>query len=319
MRFSKEKPHPSRLSRDRPSPRRRGESEENFMKIFTIGGSGLVGTRIAELLEDTFEIDDLSLTNGVDITDPISLDIIKTDTDHEIVLHLAAKADVEGCELDKPLGQEGPAYKINVGGTKNVAEACRAGNKKMLYISTDFVFNGTKEPPYKYIEEDLPDPLNWYAMTKYYGEEEVKKADVPFAILRIAYPYRADEFPIKKDFVHAIMGRLANGQPITAVTDHIMTPTYIDDIADAIKAIIENDAKGIYHVVGSQSLTPFDAFMLMADKFGYDKNLISKTTREEFFKGKAPRPFNLSINNDKITKLGVRMRTFEEGLGEIKQ
>ncbi len=288
------------------------------MKIFTIGGSGLVGTRIAELLKDKYTLDDLSLTNGVDITDPSSLDIIKNDTEHEVVLHLAAKADVEGCEKDKQLGEQGPAYIINVNGTKNVVDACKASNKKLLYISTDFVFDGKKELPNNYTEEDKPNPMNWYAMTKYKGEEVVQNSGLNFAILRIAYPFRADDFELKKDFVHAIMGRLANNQPITAVTDHIMTPTFIDDIAYAIDAIITNNATGVYHVVGSQSLNPYEAFTLMADRFGYNKSLISKTTREEFFKGKAPRPFNLSISNDKIKKLGVTMRTFEEGLKEIK-
>ena len=289
------------------------------MKIFTIGGSGLVGSRIVELLQKKYTIDDLSLTKGVDITNPVSLNKIKNDKEHELVLHLAAKADVEGCELDKAAGEQGAAYRINVGGTKNVAEACKAAGKKMLYISTDFVFDGTKELPYKYKENDIPNPVNWYAMTKYKGEEAVQDAGIPYAILRIAYPFRKDEFPMKKDFVHAIMGRLANNQPVTAVVDHVMTPTYIDDIAEAIDAIISHNATGIYHVVGSQSLTPYDAFMAMAAQFGYNKSLISKITREEFFKGKAPRPFNLSINNDKIKQLGVTMKTFEEGLKEISQ
>src|SRR6266480_278378 len=117
------------------------------MKMFTIGGSGLVGTRIVDMLQNqeiiknNYTIDDLSLTNGVDITDPSSLDIIKNDTEHEVVLHLAAKADVEGCEKDKPQGVEGAAFKINVIGTKNVVDACKVGNKKLLYISTDFVFD----------------------------------------------------------------------------------------------------------------------------------------------------------------------------------
>lgn len=288
------------------------------MKFYTIGGSGLVGTRIVDLLGKQHTIDDLSLTNGVDITDPSSLDVIRKDTEHDVVLHIAAKADVEGCEKDKELGEEGAAFKINVGGTQNVVDACKDANKKILYISTDFVFDGKKEPPYTYTEEDTPNPVNWYAMTKYKGEEVIQKSGVPFAILRIAYPFRDDEFPIKKDFVHAIMGRLANNQPITAVVDHIMTPTYIDDIAYAIDAVLTQGATGIYHVVGSQSVTPYDAFMLMAEKFGFDKKLISKTTREEFFKGKAPRPFNLSINNDKIKQLGVSMRTFEEGLNLVK-
>jgi len=289
------------------------------MNIFTIGGSGLVGTRIAEILKESYTIDDLSLTNGVDITNTNSLDIIRNDTKHDFVIHLAAKSDVDGCENDKSLGENGAAFKINVDGVRNVTDACMIAKKKLIYISTDFVFDGLIEPPNKYKEDDKPNPLNWYATTKYKGEEVVINSKISFAIIRIAYPYRADEFPLKKDFVHAVMGRLSQNLPITAVTDHIMTPTFIDDIAYGIDAIIRKNAEGIFHVVGSQSLSPYDAFILMADRFGYDKNLITKTTRKEYFKGKAIRPFNLSLNNAKIEKLGLKMRSFENGLKEVSK
>lgn len=287
------------------------------MKIFIIGGSGLVGSRIVELLRKQHTVDDLSLTTGVDITDSSSLDILRKDTEHEVVLHMAAKADVDGCEQDKPLGEEGAAYKINVGGTQNVVNACKISQKKLLYISTDFVFDGKKDLAESYTEEDMPHPIDWYAETKYKGEEVVQHSDLNYAIIRIAYPYRSDDFALKKDFVHAIIGRLAENKPVAAITDHVMSPTYIDDIAFAIDAIVQNDARGTYHAVGSQSLSPYDAAMLMTEQFNFDKNLISKTTREEYFAGKAPRPFNLSLNNAKIEQLGVKMRTFEEGLKGI--
>ncbi len=283
------------------------------MNMFTIGGSGLVGSRIVELLDGKHTFTDLSLTKGVDITDPSSLDIIKNDTEHEVVLLLAAKADVDGCEADKPIGEEGAAFKINVTGVQNVVNACKQTNKKIIYISTDFVFDGTKEPPYEYTEDDIPNPGNWYATTKYKGEEVVKNSGIPYLIVRIAYPYRK-EFPLKKDFVRAIAARLENKQPVTAVTDHIMTPTLIDDVAYALDALLENNEKGIYHVVGNESLSPYDAAMTIADIFGFDKSLISKTTRAEYFKGKAPRPFNLSLNNARIKQLGVTMHGFAEGL-----
>ncbi|MGH7203673.1 MAG: SDR family oxidoreductase [Candidatus Levyibacteriota bacterium] len=286
------------------------------MSIFTIGGSGLVGSRIVELLDSKHTFDDLSLSKGVDITNPSSLDIIKNDTEHDVVLLLAAKADVDGCEADKPMGEEGAAFKINVTGVQNVVNACKQTNKKILYISTDFVFDGTKEPPYEYTEDDIPNPGNWYATTKYKGEEVVKNSDIPFLIVRIAYPYRK-EFPLKKDFVRAIASRLENNQPVAAVTDHIMTPTLIDDVAFAVDVLLENNEKGIYHVVGSESLSPYDAAMTIADIFGFDKSLISKTTRAEYFKGKAQRPFNLSLNNARIKQLGVTMHGFAEGLQKI--
>jgi dTDP-4-dehydrorhamnose reductase len=283
-------------------------------KIFGIGISGLVGSRIQSLLQDKYVFDNLSLDTGVNITDASTLDVIRRDTEHPIVLHLAAKADVDGCEKDKELGEEGAAYQINVKGTENVVNACREGNKKIIYISTDFVFDGENTPEGGYTEEDKPNPIGWYAETKYKGEEVVKNSGLPFLIVRIAYPYLKEEFPLKKDFVHAILGRLKNNQPITGVTDHLMSPTFLDDIAKALDVLIEKNQTGIFHVVGSEFISPYDAAMKMADLFGLDKSLISKTTREEYFKGKAPRPFNLSLNNDRIKKLGVHMRTFTQGL-----
>lgn len=284
--------------------------------IFGVGISGLVGSRIAEVLENKYSFTNLSSDTGIDITNPATLDIIANDTDHPILLHLAAKADVDGCERDKELGEEGAAYKINVTGTKNIVEACRKGNKKIIYISTDFVFDGKNPPEGGYTEEDTPHPINWYAETKYQGEEIVRNSGIPYLILRITYPYRSGESPekVKADFVHVIRDRLKNNQPTQAVTDQIITPTYIDDIAVAIDTLIQKDAEGTFHVVGSQSLSPYDVVMMIAEKFGLDKSLITPTTNAAFNKGKAPRPFDLTTNNDRIEQLGVRMKTFEEGL-----
>ncbi len=289
--------------------------EDKKIKIFGIGITGLVGSRIVELLPQ-YAFQNLSLETGVNITDPATLNVIRNDTEHQMVLHLAAKADVDACENDKVLGESGDAYKINVLGVQNIVDACREKKKKIIYISTDFVFDGQDTPEGGYIEESILHPLNWYAETKLKGEEIIKTSGLPFLIVRIAYPYRT-EFSMKKDFVHAIADRLKNKQSVAAITDHIMTPTLVDDIAVALDKLIVTDASGIYHVVGSQSLTPYEAAFLIAAKFGGDTSLITKTTRAEFFKERAPRPFNLSLNNDKIEKLGIQMRTFEEGLKAI--
>lgn len=288
------------------------------IKVFGIGISGLVGSRIQEILKDQYSFDNLSLDTGVNITDPSTLDVIRQDKDHSIVLHLAAKADVDGCEKDKEQGEEGAAYQINVKGTENVVNACKEGNKKIIYISTDFVFGGDDTPEGGYKEEDKPNPINWYSKTKYLGEEIVKNSGLPFLIMRIAYPYHKEVFPLKKDFVHAMLERLQSNLPIVGVTDHLMSPTYLDDIALALGALIEKDQTGIFHVVGDEFVSPYDAAMKIAEVFDLDKSLISKTTREEYFQGKAPRPFNLSLNNDKIKQLGVHLRGFSEGLQQLK-
>jgi dTDP-4-dehydrorhamnose reductase len=285
------------------------------MKILGTGLTGLVGSRIVELLKDKYEFENLSRSSGVDIINKNQvLEKIKN-SEAQIVLHLAAKADVDECENDKALGQDGEAWKINVEGTRNVVNACQEVSKKLIYISTDFVFDGINPPVGGYSEEDIPNPVNYYAQTKYEGEKIIRDLKIPWIIARIAYPYRTNF--TKSDFFRAILGRLQEGKSIMAVTDHIFTPTFIDDIASALDVLIDSNSRGVFHAVGSQRLTPFDAANLIADTFSLDKSKISRTTRSEFFNNRAPRPFQLALRNDKIIKLGARMRTFKEGLDEI--
>ena len=282
------------------------------MKILGTGLNGLVGSRIVELLKDRYEFE----FSEIDITDRSAIVQKIKNSNTPIVLHLAAKTDVDGCELDKILGKEGDAWKINVLGTQNVADACLESNKKLIYISTDFVFDGTNPPAGGYTEEDIPNPINWYAQTKYEGEKIVQELQTSWIIIRIAYPYRSSF--VRNDFTRAILKRLKDGLSVAAVTDHIFTPTFIDDLETALDNLMKVEATGLFHVVGSQSLSPFDAAVIIAKVFGLDQSLISKTTRAEFFKNRAPRPFQLRVKNDKIKNLGVKMRTFEEGLNEVK-
>lgn len=185
---------------------------------------------------------------------------------------------------------------------------------KIIYISTDFVFDGQKG---FYHEDDRQNPINWYGQTKYEGEKIVENCGLPFVIVRIAYPYRA-KFDIKKDFVRSMISKLRQGE-IAAVTDHVMTPTFIDDIARTFDKLLEIEINGICHVVGSQFISPYDTAVLIAKTFQFDQSLMTPTTRGKYFKNRAPRPFNLSLNNDKIQKLGIKMMSFEEGLEEIKR
>lgn len=285
------------------------------MKIIATGLSGLVGSRIQELLSDKYQFEDLSLTTGVDITDSDKVFSLLSSSNASLVLHLAAKTDVDGCQEDMNQGTNGQAWKINVEGTKNVINACARSGKQLIYVSTDFVFDGKKEKPYG--EEDTPSPINWYGQTKYEGEKLVASSSLPWVILRIAYPYRAN-FP-KRDFLRVLIDKLKNREKLKLVTDHIMTPTFVDDLSNVLDSIIGNNLTGVFHAVGSQFVSPFEAGNIISNIFGFDKNLLQKTTREEFFKNRAPRPFNAALKNDKIQKLGIKMKSFEEGVLEVKK
>ena len=292
--------------------------EHTKPEILGIGITGLIGSRIVELLSDRYEFYNLSLETGVDITKPETLEMISKATGEAVVLHLAAKTDVDGCERDKELGKNGAAWKINVLGTQNVVNACKKRGAKLIYISTDFVFDGESPPAGGYSEEDVPNPINWYAQTKYEGEKIVQRSNIPWLICRPAFPYRT-KFEPKKDFVRAILARLEAGEKVMAVNDQIVTPTFIDDIAYALEKLIDEKAEGIYHLVGSQSLTPYTAAKMVAQVFGYDPDLIEGVGADDYFAGRAKRPFELGLRNDKIRKLDVKMATFEEGLQKLKE
>lgn len=287
-------------------------------KIIGTGLQGLVGSRVVELLQDKYDFENISRSTGVEISNYDQVMQAITASDASVILHLAAKTNVDACEEDKILAEEGEAWKVNVVGTKNVVEAAKETNKKLIYISTDFVFNGENSPADGYGEEAIPHPINWYGETKYTGEKILQEADIPSIIVRPSFPY-GRPYAKKKDFVQAILARLQNHESITGVTDQIFMPTLIDDIAIALDSLITNNAQGIYHVTGSQALSPYDASLLIAKSYGYPISLVGKTTRAEFFRSRAERPYKLLLKHDRINLLGVKMRGFEEGLLMVKK
>ncbi len=287
------------------------------MKIIGTGLSGLVGSRIVELLSPEFEFEDISRKTGTDITDKEAVLTRLQKSDAKFVVHMAAYTQVDEAEKDKDLKENSAAWKINVAGTRNVVEAAEKTGKHIVYVSTDMVFPGTKNRPERYSEEDETNPVGWYAITKAEAEKVVEQSSVPWTILRIAYPYRAN-FE-KKEYVRIFKWLLEEKREIKAVADHFFTPTFIDDLSQVFSLIFKQNLTGIYHAGGHTSISPYEAALAVAKEFGLDASLVSKTTREEYFAGKAPRAFNLALNSDKIESLGVKMRGFEEGLREIKK
>ena len=285
------------------------------MKIIGTGLSGLVGSRVVELLSSSFSFEDLSLDTGVDITHKDIVDARIAASDAPWVLHCAAKTDVEGAEKERTLGSSSSSWIVNVTATQHIVEACRRTQKRLIYISTDYVFDGTKDA---YTEEDTPHPTGWYAVTKYEGEKQVATLGEQGLILRIANPYRAI-FPAKPDFVAKIRTKLEQGESMQSPVDQIFVPTFIDDIGRAIEKLIVLEASWGYHAVGSDALSPYDAAGLIARTFSQDESKIIPTTFQEYFQGLAPRPFRAALKNDKISKFGGRMSTFAEGLAEVKR
>ena len=254
------------------------------MHIALTGARGLVGSRVMEILTEHGHTCVGIASDDMDITDASSVQAYFETRTVDIIIHLAAYTNVDGAEKEPDV-----ASKTNVDGTKHIYAAAHTNGIRMIHISTDFVFDGTNPP---YDETSTPHPRGVYAQTKYEAEQVLMDGDsvVPDAmIVRITYPYRLDDFH-KKDFVRAIKGLLENGTPVAGITDSLITPTYIDDIGLALNHLVSHFQNEIIHIIGSESLSPREAFLLIARKWQLDESLVGSVTFAEFFADKAPRP-----------------------------
>ncbi len=276
-------------------------------KILITGASGLVGSRLVDLWREEFDLITPGYEEGFDITDYKKVRQVFRDSKIDFVLHLAAYTAVDKAEEERDI-----CYKINVEGTRNVFKACQSLGIRMIYISTVFVFPGLmSENPYT--PESIPNPLGFYAKTKWAGEEIVKDQAM---IVRIDYPYRLDNFE-RKDIYRLIKNLLEKKVRIKAVEDMFFTPTFIDDLARALNFLIKNFKPRIYHAVGRRSYRPVEFFSLIADKFGFDKDLIEGISFQEFYKGKAARP---QYGKIKVSEeLAGFMRDFKQVLEEVER
>jgi dTDP-4-dehydrorhamnose reductase len=311
------------------------------MNILGTGLSGMVGSEVVKLLSNEHSFVDLSLTTGVDIRNIKGVYDFIRKSNANIVLHMAAKTDVDGCEKDRERDlfqiknqkskikdliskikweewqMKSTAFAINVVGTLNIVEACKKFNKKLIYISTDFVFDGNLKN-HSYSENETPNPVNHYGYTKWIGEEVVKSYLPDSLIVRFAYPYGTTDGP-KKSFAEKIIEMLKMQKTISAPFDNLFTPSYIPDIALALSTLVQRKTNGLIHVCGADSLSSYQASLEIADVFGYDKNLIQKTDFDEYYKGKAPRPQWGRTGIKKLTSMEIQMKTFREGLEEMRK
>ncbi len=289
-------------------------------KIIGTGLSGLVGSRIVELLKDKYEFVDFSLDTGVSILDKDNLAAaFEKHQDAVAVLHMAAFTDTNAA-WEQRGDKSSICYQLNVEGTRNILDLVKKYNQYLIYISTDFVFDGTKTTPYT--ENNEPSPIEWYGETKYLGEKVITESGYNSAIVRITYPYRAN-FEIKPDIIKKVLTKLQNGEVVKMFSDQICTYTFIDDIAYALDKFFENKYSGIYHLVGSSSHSPFEMAKLVAQTFGLDESLVQASSLAEYIKsqpeGSRPWQKTLITSNQKATNLGINMKTLKEGLVEIKK
>lgn len=246
------------------------------MKVVVTGAEGQLGRDLVDALSGTHEIYPFDL--DLDVTDYQKVMSTIPGIKPDVTIHGAALTDVDGCELDSDR-----AFLVNAIGTANVALACREAGARMVYVSTDFVFDGKKTDPYT--EFDETNPLSVYGKSKLAGENYVASLLHDYYIVRTAWLYGKNG----KNFVETIL-RLAAEQPdLKVVDDQIGSPTYSHDLARKIAEVIETSWYGLYHVTNSGSCSWFEFAKAILEQAGQSKIPVKPIKSDELGRP-APRP-----------------------------
>jgi len=284
-------------------------------KILIVGSSGMLGVDLSQGLYHDHEVfgADVVRRSSFAIRGFYKLDITKKQNvlavirnlNPDIVIHAAAWTDVDGCELDPK-----KAYRINSEGTKNVALACKTIGATLIYLSTDFVFNGKRKSSYK--ETDKTDPLSIYADSKLKGEAAVKRILRKYFILRTGWLYGKHG----KNFVDTIIKKAKAEKILKVVDDQVGSPTYTKDLAKAIHLLLNKfTGYGIYHVSNSGSVSWYD-YAKEILKLAKSQTKVVPISSKELDR-QAKRPKMSVLDNSKFIKFtGYKMRNWQEALKE---
>ncbi len=244
----------------------------------------------------------------LDFTDPYAVHDVFDRYKPAVVIHAGAMGKPDECEA-----QQWQAYLVNVEGTVTLLMNAADQRSFFVYVSTDFVFDGSKG---SYREEDKTGPVNYYGKTKQEAEEAVMEYEGDWAIVRTVLVY-GQPLSGRSNILTIVRDKLEQGQSYNVVDDQFRTPTYVEDLADGIVRIVNRQAKGIYHLSGEDLLTPYQMALLTADHLGLDKNLIHRATAADFSQS-ARRPANTSLIIGKAKRvLGYAPVSFQEGLRKM--
>ncbi len=268
------------------------------MRLGITGAMGQLGRSLQEALKghDLFLID----LPEHDVTETRIIPTI-ADFKPDVVIHTAAMTDVDGCELNPDA-----AYRINGLGTQNVALACQRCGSPLVYLSTDYVFDGAKGEPY--LESDQPKPISVYGRSKLAGELFVKNLLSQFYIVRTAWLYSQGA----GNFVSKILELADERTEMSVVTNETGSPTYAPDLAAAIVRLIDHPLYGIYHLVNEGSCSRYEFAHRILELAGKGDFPLHPA---ESYDRPAKVPANAVLRNfSAATKLGITLRSWDEAL-----
>jgi len=288
-------------------------------KILVTGVNGMLGSAIARELkkqETAYEIQGIGQSESNEILLPsqyLKLDLLNftelkqllVDLDPDIIIHCAAQVNLDLCENDKEY-----ADKIHRDVTAVLA-SYKPFETRLIYISTDSVFDGTIG---NYREDDKVNPLNYYALSKFHGEEAVNKEQGNAVIIRTnIYGFKK---PGGKSLFEWIATKLSNGESITGFDDIFFNPLYTGQLATLIADMLRIDFSGVLHAGCNQFVSKYQFAVDIAKEFGWDTSLVQQGNSDNII-SKLARPKNTTLNTNKVKQIFGYVPDYKLGLKQL--
>ena len=275
------------------------------MKVLVTGANGQLGYDVIKQL-NSIGIDYLGTDReSLDITSEEQVKRVISDYSPDAVIHCAAYTAVDKAEDEKEL-----CFSVNVLGTKYVAEACKEINAKMVYISTDYVFDGEGDKPFEVT--DKPNPINYYGQTKYEGELEVQKSLDKYFVVRISWVFGSNG----NNFVKTMLRLGKERDEISVVADQIGSPTYAYDLAKLLVKMIQTDKYGIYHATNEGYCSWYEFACEIFKQVGINVRVNPIKTEEYPTRAKRPKNSRLVKNIGGVNNFS-QLRNYKMAIQEF--
>lgn len=287
------------------------------MKLLVLGGSGLIGNALLKNSKNEFDILTTFYKNPVAIKNvrsfqysfPNDLNNLRELLEKEkpdVLVNTMGYSNIDFCELNKS-----DTEMLHVEVTEKICKLCENIGTKQIFLSSDYVFDGEKG---NYSEDDVPNPVNYYGLSKLKAEQLILKNPIN-TVIRTSVIY---DWDYRARFFNSVIKNLQNNQEINATTDVYNSVTFLDNLVESIFKVITLNQNGIFHVVDSACVNRFEFAEMIAKIFRLDKNLIKTVSVQDEPKNIAKRPKNACLNNSKAKKeLGLNFNTIEEGVSRV--
>jgi len=293
-------------------------------KILIIGSNGLLGQTLLGQLQNQNEYKIIATSRGknrhiikigytykdIDITKSDELSKYIKDLNPTYIINTAAITNVDYCETHKLECDE-----VNVESVKTIIDCCRELNSHLIHISTDFIFDGKKG---YYKEDDVPNPVNYYGLSKLKSENAIKDSNINFTILRTILVYGSVDNMNKSNIVLWIKDNLEKGKTINVVDDQYRMPTYVQFLAKACIKSIYLKKFGIYNISSNELISIYELSLIVAEVFRLNPSYINKISSSQL-NAKAKRPAKTGFNLIKMkSELQLESNSFKEDLQKFK-